>query len=287
MFEDLFSEEWRKQWTYRTLPDLENGSLVVISFLLTTAVILSFQTLINLLRVRSKLSSSSSPQASILLSTREALLHHFSKRQFAISVLFTLLAACIWTVDVILGSWEIYDDVSNKDTQYPEGFWFQLGIRVMGMMCVLIATMIAVPLVQIVGFGLWMQSKIRSTCDGSAHSGEVMISSAAVRKLLPQARTIATYLQLFWSAGFFCIVAFWSPMAPNFIIRSVILQGAVGSVNAWSHASFGLIWNGEKLRQEVLKEDVRRLGARAMTEKCLGEMKRLYVDQEKEALLPK
>ncbi|KAM3418239.1 hypothetical protein BST61_g4240 [Cercospora zeina] len=287
MFEDIFSAEWRKQWTYRTLPELENGSLVVVSFLLMTAMMLSLQMLSNLLTIRSKLSSSSSSQTSILISTREALLHHFSKRQFTLSVLFALFAISIWIVDVIVGSWEIYSEVSDGDKQYPEGFWFQLGIRVLGMMCVLIATMIAVPLVQIVGFGLWMQSKIHSTCNRIGENDELMLSSAAVQKLLPQARTIATYSQLFWSAGFFCIVAFWSPMAKNFIIRSVILQGAVGSVNAWSHASFGLIWRAEKLRQEVLEEDVRLLGARAMTEKCLSEMKRIYVEEEKQALLPK
>ncbi|KAF2209777.1 hypothetical protein CERZMDRAFT_100181 [Cercospora zeae-maydis SCOH1-5] len=287
MFDYLSSAEWREQWTYRTLLALENGSLVVVSSILTAAVVLGLQMLFDLHTIRSKLSSSSSSQTSVLLSTREALLHHFSKRQFTLSVLFTLLAVSIWVVDVILGSWEIYSKVSDNDKHYPEGFWLQLGIRVLGMMCVLVATMIAVPLVQIVGFGLWMQSKICSTCNRSEDNGDVMLSSAAIREVLPQARTIATYLHLFWSAGFFCIVAFWSPMAKNFIIRSVILQGAVGSVNAWSHASFGLIWRAEKLRQEVLEEDVRRLGARAMTEKCLDEMKKIYVEEEKQALLPK
>lgn len=85
------------------------------------------------------------------------------------------------------------------------------------------------------------------------------------------------------SLAFFTLVAFWSPSTYHCVIRAILLQSAVGSVQAWSHMSFALNWRPEAARTAELME---ALSARAVANHYCKQVKAIYVEKSDHSVLP-
>ncbi|KAI5369896.1 hypothetical protein Slin15195_G007740 [Septoria linicola] len=268
------SADWKTYWVNRTLPGLDDAAIFVLYAIAGASLVLGLQALLRLRQCRKDISADPSKRAATFAAC-DADLVHFSKRQFKLSLILSTLAGALWITDAVIGASELYDDVANKGSRYPAGFWLALAIRLVGIMAILLFTQFAAPLAQMVAFCMWMQSRREKISAAT--------KSSTLAALIPEARTLATFIMQFWSAGFFALVAFWSPLSPHYVMRGIMLQAIAGSVNAWSHMSFVLNWRADKVQALELMDTI---SAREATTKCIAGAKTLYSEKADASVLP-